>query len=269
MSCSDESYQDILGIRCTQRLHCISNGRKNCIPAWSLKEDVYVCQPKGFIDADYPRHVYKLKKALYGLKQVLRAWYDELSMFLLQNRFSNGTIDPSLFTRCFNDAILVVQVYVDDIIFGLTDPRYATLFYDLMKSRFEMSMMGEMTFFFGLQDPGFELTGFSDADYAGCKNTFKSTSDKEYAMAVKDFKKFFIRKERFVRQPQNDKKIFQRSQDDKNNKSDRKCFRCGDPNHLIGECLKPLKDKNQRSLAVKKMMERLNTKCVSWIKHLT
>nr|GFB24985.1 alpha/beta hydrolases superfamily protein [Tanacetum cinerariifolium] len=95
------------------------------------------------------------------------------------------------------------------------------------------------------------------------------SKDKEYAMAVKDFKKFFIRKERFVRQPQNDKKIFQRSQDDKNSKSDRKCFRCGDPNHLIGECLKPLKDKNQRSLAVKKMMERLNTKCVSWIKHLT
>nr|GEW93545.1 hypothetical protein [Tanacetum cinerariifolium] len=80
----------------------------------SLKEDVYVYQHEGFIDADYPSHVYKLKKALYGLKQAPR-------------------------------------VYVDDIIFGLTDPRYATLFSDLMKSRFEMSMMGEMTFFLGLQ----------------------------------------------------------------------------------------------------------------------
>ncbi|GJV32397.1 retrovirus-related pol polyprotein from transposon TNT 1-94 [Tanacetum coccineum] len=66
-------------------------------------------------------------------------------------------------------------------------------------------------------------------------------------MAVKDFNKFFKRKGRFVRQPWNDKKTFQRSRDDKNGKSDRKCFRCGDPNHLIGECPKPPKDKNQRA----------------------
>nr|GEV10825.1 retrovirus-related Pol polyprotein from transposon TNT 1-94 [Tanacetum cinerariifolium] len=218
-----------------------------------LKEDVYVCLPEGIIDADHLSHVYKLKKALYGLKQSPRAWYDELSTFLLQNGFFKGTIDPTLFTRRFDDDILVVQVYVDDIIFGLTNPRYATLFSDLMKRHFEMSMMAEMTFFLGLQvnqspsgifinqsnyvneilkkyglntcdiigtpidiidkldldqigtlvdatkyrsmigvliyltssrpdivhdtcDSGFELTGFLDADYAGCKDTFKSTS---------------------------------------------------------------------------------------------
>ncbi|GJW40898.1 retrovirus-related pol polyprotein from transposon TNT 1-94 [Tanacetum coccineum] len=73
------------------------------------------------------------------------------------------------------------------------------------------------------------------------------SEDEEYAMAVRDFKKFFKRRGRFVRQPQNDKKMFQRSRDDKNGKSDRKCFRCGDPNHLIGECPKPPKDKNQRA----------------------
>ncbi|GKD39587.1 zf-CCHC domain-containing protein [Tanacetum coccineum] len=73
------------------------------------------------------------------------------------------------------------------------------------------------------------------------------SEDEEYAMAVRDFKKFFKRRGRFVRQPRNDKKTFQRSRDDKNGKSDRKCFRCGDPNHLIGECPKPPKDKNQRS----------------------
>ncbi|GJX11760.1 retrovirus-related pol polyprotein from transposon TNT 1-94 [Tanacetum coccineum] len=116
-----------------------------------LKEDVYVCQPEGFIDADHPSHVYKLKKALYGLKQAPRAWYDELSTFLLQNHFFKGTIDPTLFIRRFDDDILVVHVYVDDIIFGSTHPRYTQLFSDLMKSRFEMSMMGEMTFFLGLQ----------------------------------------------------------------------------------------------------------------------
>ncbi|GJU23160.1 retrovirus-related pol polyprotein from transposon TNT 1-94 [Tanacetum coccineum] len=73
------------------------------------------------------------------------------------------------------------------------------------------------------------------------------SKDEEYVMAVRDFKKFFKRRGRFVRQPRNDKKTFQRSRDDKNGKSDRKCFRCGDPNHLIGECPKPPKDKNQRA----------------------
>ncbi|GJS82957.1 retrovirus-related pol polyprotein from transposon TNT 1-94 [Tanacetum coccineum] len=78
----------------------------------------------------------------------------------------------------------------------------------------------------------------------GCSNF--GSEDKEYAMAVRDFKKFFKRRRRFMRQPWNDKKTFQRSHDDKNGKRDRKCFRCGDPNHLIGECPKPPKDKNQK-----------------------
>ncbi|GJS98671.1 retrovirus-related pol polyprotein from transposon TNT 1-94 [Tanacetum coccineum] len=74
----------------------------------TLKEDVYVCQPEGFIDPDHPSHVYKLKKALYGLKQAPKTWYDELSKFLLQNHFFKGTIDPTLFIRRFDDDILVV-----------------------------------------------------------------------------------------------------------------------------------------------------------------
>nr|GEV45845.1 alpha/beta hydrolases superfamily protein [Tanacetum cinerariifolium] len=75
------------------------------------------------------------------------------------------------------------------------------------------------------------------------------SEDEEYAMAVRDFKKLFKRRGKFMRQPQNDKKTFQKSRDDKNSKSDRKCFRCGDPNDLIGECPKPPKDKNQRVLS--------------------
>ncbi|GJR22961.1 retrovirus-related pol polyprotein from transposon TNT 1-94 [Tanacetum coccineum] len=77
--------------------------------------------------------------------------------------------------------------------------------------------------------------------------SISESKDEEYAMAVRDFKKFFKRRGRFMRQPRNDKKTFQRSRDDKNGKSKRKCFRCGDPNHLIGECPKPSKDKNQRA----------------------
>ncbi|GKG05299.1 retrovirus-related pol polyprotein from transposon TNT 1-94, partial [Tanacetum coccineum] len=88
----------------------------------TLKEDVYVCHPEGFIDADHPSHVYKLKKALYRLKQAPRAWYNKLLKFLLHNHFFKGTIDPTLFIRCIDEDILVVQVYVDDIIFGSTHP---------------------------------------------------------------------------------------------------------------------------------------------------
>ncbi|GJY37278.1 zf-CCHC domain-containing protein [Tanacetum coccineum] len=95
------------------------------------------------------------------------------------------------------------------------------------------------------------------------------SEDEEYAMAVRDFKKFFKRRGRFVRQPRNDKNFVQRSRDDKNSKSERKCFRCGDPNHLIEECPKPPRDKNQEHslkvlgvIAVKKMMKRSKTKHV-------
>nr|GEU34002.1 retrovirus-related Pol polyprotein from transposon TNT 1-94 [Tanacetum cinerariifolium] len=85
--------------------------------------DVKTAFLHGFIDVDHPSHIYKLKKALYRLKQAPRAWYNELSMFLLQNHFFKGTIVPTLFIRRFDDDILVVQVYVDDIIFGSTHPR--------------------------------------------------------------------------------------------------------------------------------------------------
>ncbi|GJT77006.1 putative ribonuclease H-like domain-containing protein [Tanacetum coccineum] len=88
-----------------------------------LKEEVYVSQPEGFVDPDHPTHVYRLKKALYGLKQALRAWYDTLSQFLLDNNFSKGAVDPTLFTRKTGKHILIVQIYVDDIIFASTDPK--------------------------------------------------------------------------------------------------------------------------------------------------
>ncbi|GJR76244.1 integrase, catalytic region, zinc finger, CCHC-type containing protein [Tanacetum coccineum] len=184
-------------------------GREKCFLNGTLKDDVYVCQPEGFIDADNPSHIYKLKKALYGLNQAPKAWYNELSKFLLQNHFFKGTIDPTLFIRCFDDDILVVQVYVDDIIFGSTNPRTPME----IKDKFDLDQNGTLvdaTKYRSMisvimyltssrpdivhatclcaryqakrtekhlkEDSGFELTGFSDADYAGCKDTFKSTS---------------------------------------------------------------------------------------------
>ncbi|GJU80066.1 retrovirus-related pol polyprotein from transposon TNT 1-94 [Tanacetum coccineum] len=214
----------------------------------TLKEDVYVCQPKGFINADHPSHIYKLKNALYGLKQAPRAWYDELSRFLLQNHFFEGTIDPMLFIRCFDDNILVVQLtnppcgifinqsnnvleilkkYGMETCDPVGTPMEIKDKLDLNKNRTLVdatkyhSMIGALMYLtpsilnivhatclcaryqakptekhlkevkrifrygslvtvnMGLwytKDYGFELTGFLDADYAGCKDTFKSTS---------------------------------------------------------------------------------------------
>ncbi|GJV36375.1 retrovirus-related pol polyprotein from transposon TNT 1-94 [Tanacetum coccineum] len=116
-----------------------------------LKEEVYVAQPDGFVDPDHPEKVYLLRKALYGLKQAPRAWYDELSTFLMSKGFTKGTIDPTLFKIKYGEDILLVQIYVDDIIFGSTNPKYSKRFEKLMHSRFEMSLMGEMKFFLGLQ----------------------------------------------------------------------------------------------------------------------
>ncbi|GKA68052.1 retrovirus-related pol polyprotein from transposon TNT 1-94 [Tanacetum coccineum] len=104
-----------------------------------------------FIDPEFPDHVYRLKKALYGLKQAPCAWYDKLSSFLIEHGFTKGIIDPTLFTRRHGEDILLVQVYVDDIIFGLTNPDFSKCFANLMKNNFEMSMMGELKFFLGLQ----------------------------------------------------------------------------------------------------------------------
>ncbi|GJU04205.1 integrase, catalytic region, zinc finger, CCHC-type containing protein [Tanacetum coccineum] len=109
-----------------------------------LKEEVYVSQPEGFVDPDHPTHVYRLKKALYGLKQAPRAWYDTLSWFLLDNKFSKGAVDPTLFTWKTGKHILLVQIYVDDIIFASTDPKACDTFSNEMSSKFQMSMMGQM-----------------------------------------------------------------------------------------------------------------------------
>ncbi|GJX10228.1 retrovirus-related pol polyprotein from transposon TNT 1-94 [Tanacetum coccineum] len=116
-----------------------------------LCKEVYVSQPKGFIDPDHPNHVYRLKKALYGLKRAPRAWYDLLSKFLLFQNFSKDDVDPTLFIRKEGKDILLVQIYVDDIIFASTDPALCDTFAEILSSKFKMSMMEKMSFFLGLQ----------------------------------------------------------------------------------------------------------------------
>ncbi|GJS24376.1 putative ribonuclease H-like domain-containing protein [Tanacetum coccineum] len=116
-----------------------------------IDEEVYVSQPPGFLDPKYPEKVYKVVKALYGLHQAPRAWYATLSTFLLKNGYRRGTIDKTLFLKKDKHDIILVQVYVDDIIFGSTKKSWCDEFEALMKSRFQMSSMGELTFFLGLQ----------------------------------------------------------------------------------------------------------------------
>ncbi|GJW63617.1 putative ribonuclease H-like domain-containing protein [Tanacetum coccineum] len=117
----------------------------------TIKEEVYVCQPPGFEDPQFPDKVYKIEKALYGLHQAPKAWYETLSTYLIENRFRRGTIDKTLFIKKEKGDILLVQVYVDDIIFGSTKKSLCDEFEGLMHKRFQMSSMGELTFFLGLQ----------------------------------------------------------------------------------------------------------------------
>ncbi|GJV97125.1 putative ribonuclease H-like domain-containing protein [Tanacetum coccineum] len=117
----------------------------------TIEEEVYVHQPPGFVDPAHPNKVYKVVKALYGLHQAPRAWYETLSSFLLENGFRRGTIDKTLFIKKNKSDIMLVQVYVDDIIFGSTKKSMCTEFKEVMHKRFQMSSMGELTFFLGLQ----------------------------------------------------------------------------------------------------------------------
>jgi hypothetical protein len=98
-----------------------------------------------------PNHVYKLRKALYGLKQVLRAWYERLRDFLLSKGFKMGKVDTTLFTKKTGNDLFVLQIYVDDIIFDSTNQDFCEEFEKMMANEFEMSMIRELSYFFGLQ----------------------------------------------------------------------------------------------------------------------
>ncbi|GKC27979.1 putative ribonuclease H-like domain-containing protein, partial [Tanacetum coccineum] len=117
----------------------------------TIDKEVYVSQPLGFVDPNHPNKVYKVVKALYGLHQAPRAWYATLSTFLEQSGYRRGTIDKTLFIKKDKKDIMLVQVYVDDIIFGSTKKSWCDEFEALMKNMFQISSMGELTFFLGLQ----------------------------------------------------------------------------------------------------------------------
>ena len=116
-----------------------------------LDEEVYIEQPDGFILGKDPKLVCRLKKALYGLKQAPRAWYYWLDKYLHQRGFIKGSTDSNLYIKIDNDKLLILVVYVDDIIFGSNEEDMSQNFSLVMQKEFETSMLGELTYFLGLQ----------------------------------------------------------------------------------------------------------------------
>ncbi|GJR88940.1 retrovirus-related pol polyprotein from transposon TNT 1-94 [Tanacetum coccineum] len=116
-----------------------------------INEEVYVVQPPRFIDFAKPNYVYRLKKALFDLKQAPKSWYDRLKAFLIKHNYSMGMVDNTLFTKKKDSNLIIVQIYVDDIIFGSTCQEICDDLVKIMHDELEMSMMGELNFFLGLQ----------------------------------------------------------------------------------------------------------------------
>ncbi|GJS23534.1 retrovirus-related pol polyprotein from transposon TNT 1-94 [Tanacetum coccineum] len=146
-----ESIRILLAYACALDFKLFQMDVKSVFLNGFINEEVYVAQPLRFIDFKKPDHVYKLKKALYGLKQAPKAWYDRLKSFLIKHEYKMGMVDNTLFTKKKSLNLIIVQIYVDDIIFGSTCQDTCDEFAKIMHDEFEMSMMGELNFFLGLQ----------------------------------------------------------------------------------------------------------------------
>ena len=146
-----ESIRLLLAIACHIGFTLHQMDVKSAFLNGILNEEAYVEQPKGFECHEKPNHVLKLHKALYGLKQAPRAWYARLTEFLIEFGFSRGVVDKTLFIKRIHKHITVAQIYVDDIVFGSTCSNLLREFVDAMCNTFEMSMVGELAYFLGLQ----------------------------------------------------------------------------------------------------------------------
>jgi len=146
-----EVVRPLLAFACMSGFKLFQMDVKSAFLNGFINEEVYVSQPPGFEDHQHPNHVCKLKKALYGLKQTPRQWYERLSNFLLSHNYERGKIDKSIFIKKSKFAIILVQIYVVDIIVGAINDCLCEEFLAAMQGEFEMSMMGELSFFLGLQ----------------------------------------------------------------------------------------------------------------------
>ncbi|GJU60103.1 putative ribonuclease H-like domain-containing protein, partial [Tanacetum coccineum] len=142
-----ESIRILLAYACAHDFRLFQMDVKSAFLNGFINEEVYVAQPPAFVDFEKLNHVFKLKKALYGLKQAPKAWYDRIKAFLLDHMYIMGLVDNTLFTKKKDSHIIIVQIYVDDIIFGSTCQDLCDDFSKIMHDEFKMSMMGELNFF--------------------------------------------------------------------------------------------------------------------------
>jgi hypothetical protein len=146
-----EAIRILLVYACSRNIKLYQMDVKSAFLNGKFSELVYVEQPPGFEDPTKPNNVYKLSMALYGLKQAPRAWYERLRDFLLSKGFKIGKVNTTLFTKKIGNDIFICQIYVDDIIFGSTNKDFCKEFGEMMFREFEMSMIGELSFFLGIQ----------------------------------------------------------------------------------------------------------------------
>jgi hypothetical protein len=146
-----EAIRMFLAYACHKRFKVYQMDVKSTFLNGGLSEEVYMEQPEGFKLFDNPDLVCKLKKALYGLKQAPQAWYHRLDTYLKDKGFKRGTTDNNLYIKTEDNDFLIVLVYVDDIIFGCNKNSLVQWFASAMESEFKMSMIGELSFFLGLQ----------------------------------------------------------------------------------------------------------------------
>jgi hypothetical protein len=146
-----EAIRMFLAYACHKKFKVYQMDVKSAFLNEYLQEEVYMEQPEGFQLSDNPYFVYKLKKLLYGLKQAPRAWYYRLDKYLLGKVFKRGIVEINLYIKTEGNDFLIVLVYVDDIIFGRNNASLVQWLAFAMQSEFEMSMIGEMPFFLGLQ----------------------------------------------------------------------------------------------------------------------
>ncbi|GJZ25504.1 retrovirus-related pol polyprotein from transposon TNT 1-94 [Tanacetum coccineum] len=146
-----ESIRILLAYACALDFKLFQIDVKSAFHNGFIIEEVYVAQPPGFIDFAKPNHVYRLKKVLYRLKQAPKAWYDRLKAFLIKHDYTMGMVDNTHLTKKKDPDLIIVQIHVDDIIFGSTCQKMCDDFAKIVHDEFEMSMMGELNIFLGLQ----------------------------------------------------------------------------------------------------------------------
>jgi hypothetical protein len=145
-----EAIRILLAHACAHNIKLYQMDMKSAFLNGYIQEEVYVKQSPGFEDYKQPNHVYKLRKTLYGLKQAPRAWYERLRDFLLSKGFTMGKVDTTLFIKKIGKELFVLQIYVDDIIFGSINQDFYDEFRNMMAKEFDMSMIGELSYFLRL-----------------------------------------------------------------------------------------------------------------------